>query len=184
VRSLQQAFGPQAVFTTDIGNHLVFAAEELEVRQADGFHAAIGVGGMGSGIGTAIGLALAHRGSRPVVGICGDGSFLMHGSEIATCAKYGIPLVLAVFNDGQLGMVEHGNHRVFHRSTGCETPDVRVRLAATAYGADAMYIHSEDDLVAAASRTLTGPLVLEIPIDPNVQAANPRASTFAQDIDP
>lgn len=179
IRALQRLLPKDTVFTSDIGNHLLFAAQNLQLDKPDSFHVSNGLGGMGSGVGTAIGLALALRGQRTVVGICGDGSFRMVGNELATCAAHRIPVVLAVLDDGQLGMVEHGNGRVFGRSGFCESPPVDVVGYARALGADGVRIESARDLERAVSRIGGGPLVLHFPTRADVRAANPRADVFA-----
>jgi len=179
VRALQQTMPTDTVYTTDIGNHLVFSAQYLVLDRPDCYHISNGLGGMGSGIGTAMGLALHYGSKRPVVGICGDGSLRMVGNDLATCAAHGIPVVLAVFNDGQLGMVEHGNSRVFGRSAFCASPPVDVVAYARSLGAQAMRITCLRDLVRARRLVGTQPLVLEFPIRPEVRANNPRAEVFA-----
>lgn len=176
VEALQRCFPEETTFTSDIGNHLLATLTRLRVRRADQLHISQGLGGMGSGIGLAFGLAAA--GVRPVVGICGDGGTLMAGNDVATCAKYGLPVVLAIFRDGHLGMVRHGNLRVFGRSDPYALPPVDFVAWARALGADAMRIECEADLRAAARRTLRGPLVLDIPIDPESRLENPREMVF------
>jgi len=179
VRALQALLPRDTVFTTDIGNHLLFAAQHLEIDRADAFHVSNGLGGMGSGIGTAMGLAFAYSGRRPVVGICGDGSLRMVGNELATCAQHRIPVVLAVFNDGQLGMVEHGFERQFGRASFCASPTVDVVAFAHALGASAVRVERRQDLEFALKHHDDGPLVLDIPIRGEVHARNPRAEVFA-----
>jgi acetolactate synthase-1/2/3 large subunit len=178
VVALQQAFGDEAVFTSDIGNHLLFAARHLVGRRGN-FHVANGLGSMGSGIGTAMGMAAAWRGQRRVVGICGDGGLLMVGNELATCARYGVPVVLAVFDNQQLGMVEHGMLRLYGRSAYGESAHTDIVGFAQALGAEAVTLRSEEHLWDLASRPVHGPLVLHVPIDPNVMAGNPREHGFA-----
>ena len=134
---------------------------------------------MGSGIGVAMGLAMAHDRDQTVVGICGDGSLRMVGSEIATCAKYNIPVVLAVFNDARFGMVAHGMDKVYGRVAWCDSPDVDVVKFAESLGARAVRIETVEDFVFAASLVGKGPLVLDIPIDPDVRISNPRNETLA-----
>lgn len=179
VTALQRVMPRDTVFTTDIGNHLLFAAQHIVLDQPERFNVSLGMGGMGSGIGAAMGLALAHRGQHPVVGICGDGSFRMVAAELATCAQNGIPVVLAVFNDGQLGMVEHGNQKVFGRSDYCQSPSVDYVAWARALGCKAIRVERAGDLAAAASMVGQGPLVIEIPVRSDVRARNPRADVFA-----
>lgn len=178
IRALQAALGPDTVFTSDIGNHLIHAIQGLRMETPD-FHVSNGLGGMGSGVGMAMGLAAAFRGTRRVVAVCGDGTVRMVGNELATCAALGIPVTLAVFNDGQLGMVNHGNTRVFQRSEYCTSPEVDFVAYARSLGVAAVRIDSQADLDAAAKRVGTGPLLLEFPIDASVRAPNPRERSFS-----
>lgn len=179
VSVLQAAMPADTIWTSDIGNHLLAASRFLELDEPERFHASVGLGGMGSGIGVAMGLAMAHGRTRPVVGICGDGSLRMVGSEIATCAKYDIPVVLAVFNDARFGMVAHGMDKVYGRVAWCDSPNVDVVKFAESLGARAVRIESVEDFARAASLVGQGPLVLDIPIDPNVRISNPRNETLA-----
>jgi acetolactate synthase-1/2/3 large subunit len=177
--ALRHAFGPRAAFTADIGNHLLFAAQELTVDHAEDLYASIGLGSMGSGIGAAIGLQLAWGRERQVVSICGDGGLLMAGNEIATCAHYGIPLVFAVFNDGQLGMVEHGLRNVYGRAGDNRTPPLDIATYAASLGAVAVRIEDLAEIETAARWPRNGrPLVLDIPVDPAIRASNPREATL------
>jgi acetolactate synthase-1/2/3 large subunit len=178
VRALQDAFGPDAVFTGDIGNHMLFAAQNLRINRQDGFFVANGLGGMGSGIGNAVGLQSGYGTSRQVVAICGDAGTLMVGNELATCARFQIPLVLAVFNDGQLGMVQHGAERVYGRSLSWERPALELVKYATALGCDAITINDLADLQSAAAQARSVPLVLDIPVNPDQRAHNPRDATL------
>lgn len=102
----------------------------------------------------------------------------MAGNDVATCAKYALPVVLAIFRDGHLGMVRHGNLRVFGRSDPYALPPVDFVAWARSLGADAMRIECEADLEQAARRELRGPLVLDIPIDPERRLENPREMVF------
>lgn len=181
VGHLQSAFDPTTVFVSDIGNHQLFAARRLSIETPDAFHVSGGLGGMGSGIGLAIGLAMAYDGARTVVGVTGDGCMLMAGTELATCARYGIPVVLCVFDDGQLGMVEHGMRRVYGRSQIGAVPTVDLTAFARALGVTAYDLTPSTDLNEVADRGRAGPVLVRIPIDPNVTAANPRDAGFKPD---
>lgn len=170
--ALQRAWGHDPVYLTDVGNHLLFAARHLATARSGEFHAAGGLGGMGSGIGSAMGMAAALGASRPVVCVCGDGGLLMVGTELATCARYQIPVVLVVFDDAHLGMVEHGMRELYQRTTIGELPPVALADLARALGARAIEVRSAADL--ARPERIDGPLVLCVPIDPSVAAPNPR----------
>ena len=174
VPRLLQEFWRDSVFTSDIGNHLLFALQNLVVDQEDGFHVAFGLAGMGGGIGTAMGLQMGYGSDRQVVSICGDGGILMVGNELATCVQQGIPLVCAVFNDGSLGMVQHGFATVYGREVKWNTPATDLVAYARSLGAEAVRIEGVGDFARAARSSGRGPLVLDIPIDGTVRAPNPR----------
>ncbi|MCA9488808.1 MAG: thiamine pyrophosphate-binding protein [Myxococcales bacterium] len=179
IAALQAAIGPGATWTTDIGNHLIFTAQGLELA-GPGLHLSQGLGGMGSGLGTAMGLASA-RPDAPVVAICGDGTLRMVGGELATCAQHRIPLLIAVLDDSQLGMVEHGNLRVFGRSAWCESPIVDYVGFARSLGVPARRITTAEDLARALATEdhRRGPLLLSFPVDPEIRASNPREKVFS-----
>lgn len=168
VTALGEAF-PDAVFCSDIGEHMAFAQHYLTVERADRFHCMSGLGAMGSGIGAAIGVKHA-RPHETVVAFVGDGGFNMHVGDLLTCAEQRIGVIFAVFNDGRWNMVEHGFRAVFRR-----VPDTLPRqvadLAAVArgYGVDAIVIDSPQALLPDRLRSYVRegvPLVLDIRIDP------------------
>ncbi|MBO6933871.1 MAG: thiamine pyrophosphate-binding protein [Deltaproteobacteria bacterium] len=174
---LQQALPNDTIFTSDIGNHLVFAAQGLRLDTPGRFHASLGLGGMGSGIGMAIGIAMGAPHSR-VVGICGDGGLLMAGNELATCARHDVPVTFAVFDDGQWGMVAHGSQKVYGRSHDWSLPVIDIVGYARSLGANAIRVTTEDELRDALQRSQKGTWVIDIPIDPTVRIVNPRDETL------
>ncbi len=178
VWALREVLGDDAVFSCDIGNHLLFAANELALDRPDSFYVSIGLGGMGSGIGYAIGLQMGLAGARQVVSVCGDGGMLMVGNEIATCAKYGVPVLFVVFNDGYLNMVQHGLERVMGRSIDCRTPAVDFCAYAESLGVESLRVNSLEDLRRISEWPRDAPLLVEVPIDPKFQASNPREDTI------
>ncbi len=179
--ALQELFGEDAVFTSDIGNHLLFAASHLRCERPDGFHVSQGLGGMGSGIGSAMGLALHHGASRPVVGVCGDGGLLMVGNELATCAKHGIPVVLAVLDNQELGMVRHGMQALYGHPGTCDVPNVDIVQYAQSLGAHVVAVRDAGDLRRIKRAPPNMPVVVHIPIQREVRASNPREESFASE---
>lgn len=174
IAALQQKLPPDTVFVSDIGNHLLFASQALTLDKPGCFHASLGLGGMGSGIGTAIGFQAAYGTTRQVVCICGDGSYLMSGNEIATCARYGIPVIFLVINDGQLGMVQHGNERVLGRSPDLRTPRIDIVAQSRTMGVRSysFAVGLNEDLSVPR-----GPILLDAICDPQRHAANAREAT-------
>jgi acetolactate synthase-1/2/3 large subunit len=177
VRALRRAFPADTTWAADIGNNLLATLGHLDPDTAGRLECSLGLGGMGSGIGLALGLAVGGR--SPVVGICGDGALMMHGNEVLTAAKYGIPVTLAVFQDGQLGMVRHGVERIYGASDPYAIPSLDLAAWARLMGAEGIFIDSEDTLAEAAGRPLQGPRVLVFPIDGQIRMSNPREVVFA-----
>jgi len=103
-RALATAAGPDALVTTDVGQHQMWAAQHYPVHRPGTFLTSGGLGTMGFGLPSAIGAALAAPGRR-VVCISGDGSLLMNVQELATLAELRLPVTVVVFHNGGLGLV-------------------------------------------------------------------------------
>ena len=168
VEAIGEAFS-DAVFCSDIGEHMGFAQHYLLVEGPDRFHCMAGLGSMGSGLGAAIGVQHARPCER-VVAFVGDGGFHMHAGELLTCVERDIGVIFVVFNDGCWNMVEHGFRAIFRRAP-CRLPRQIADIAAIArsYGADACRLDDEAALEPSRLRALARPgvpLVLDVRIDP------------------
>lgn len=167
LRALAEAF-PNALWCSDIGEHLAYALHYLTVDRPEDFHNFLGFGSMGSGIGAAIGLQLAEP-TRTVVCICGDGGFAMMLGELLTCVEQRLSIVFAVMNDGRWNMVEHGFRTVYGSvPSGFVSTLVDFSAAAHAVGGIGIRIDRPADLRVDSLRGLTSiqrPVVLDIRID-------------------
>lgn len=94
----------QAVITTDVGQHQMWAAQYYTFSEPRNWITSGGLGTMGFGFPAAIGAKLG-RPDKDVFVISGDGSFQMCMQELATLAMYQIPVKILLFNNGFLGMV-------------------------------------------------------------------------------
>jgi acetolactate synthase-1/2/3 large subunit len=171
IADLERAAGPEARFVTDIGEHMLFALHYLTAKGPDAFSIQLGFGSMGSGICSAIGLALGDR-SRRVVCVCGDGGMQMVGMEILVAVREKLPVVFAVFNDARYNMVYHGYRFVFGREAPWDSPRIDFTLWAQSMGIPALRINHPGELTAARLDRLTeggGPLVLDMRIDADVR---------------
>lgn len=167
--SLSAAF-PDAIWCSDIGEHMGMAQHYLRVDRPDQFHCMSGLAAMGSGLGAAIGIQQAKP-NATVVAIVGDGGFNMHAGDVLTCVEEGIGVLFAVFNDGRWNMVDHGFSAVYQRRPR-KLPETVANLAAVArgYGAEAEVVEHLEQLDAKRLRALRRrdrPLVLDIRIDPS-----------------
>lgn len=96
--------GNNAIFSTDVGQHQMWAAQHLKIDRPRTFLSSGGLGTMGFGLGAAIGAQVANPDSV-VINITGDGCFHMNMQELSTAAKYGLPVIDIVMNNNALGMV-------------------------------------------------------------------------------
>jgi acetolactate synthase-1/2/3 large subunit len=171
IADLQAAAGADARFVTDIGEHMLFALHYLTAKGPDSFSIQLGLGSMGSGICSAIGLAIGDP-SRRVVCICGDGGMQMVGMEVLLAVRERLPVVFAVFNDARYNMVYHGFKALTGRAPEWETPWIDFVIWAKSMGIKALRINHPGELTAERLDRLTdggGPIVLDMRIDRSVR---------------
>ena len=96
--------GPGAIFTTGVGQHQMWAAQFISHERPGHWLNSGGLGTMGYAVPAAMGAKVASPGAC-VWAIDGDGCFQMTNQELATCAVEGIPVKIAIINNGNLGMV-------------------------------------------------------------------------------
>jgi len=96
--------GPDAVYVAGVGQHQMWAAQFIDHERPRHWLNSGGLGTMGYAVPAAMGAKVGAPGSE-VWAIDGDGCFQMTNQELATCALEGIPIKVAVINNGNLGMV-------------------------------------------------------------------------------
>ena len=167
---LQQVVPKDAIYTLDIGEHMLFGIHYLTVDDPHQFVLQIGLGSMGSGLGAAMGIKLGQP-DRPVVAVCGDGCFSMALSDIGTAARERVPFIVAVLNDERFGMVEIGHTAIYGRTPPFPSGQMSIGSLARALGADAYEVHHADEILRLDRRQLLRdrPVVLDIHIDPGVR---------------
>jgi acetolactate synthase I/II/III large subunit len=177
---LQRSLPQNAVFTSDIGGHMFFALHHIEARTPRSFMITLSLGSMGSGIGAAVGMAVA-RPDVPVVSICGDGCFSMGLGDVATAAQERIPMIVAVLNDERYGMVEIGNNAVYGRTPEFAMP-MNISHLAKGVGARAVVIEQPGEIqkLDLMSMAQEGPLVLDIRIDRTIHLSPSRLEFLKQ----
>lgn len=167
---LQRSMPADAIYTVDIGEHMLFAIHYLVADDPQSFIVMTGLGSMGSSIAAALGARLAHP-ARPAVAVCGDGCFSMNLGDLAVAARERIPLVVAVLNDERYGMVELGHESVYGRRPAYPAGPMAVSLMARSVGAEAAVIRRADEIagVDLAGALRDGPLVLDVQIDRQIK---------------
>ena len=152
---------------TDVGQHQMWAAQNLNFKHSRRFISSGGLGTMGFGIGAAIGAQMA-TGERTVL-VTGDGSFGMCAQELATAVKYNVPLVILLLNNGVLGMVRQWQTLFFDKHYSNTVLDRQTDFVALAraFGADGMHVTTVDELDSALQTAFSanGPIVIDCAID-------------------
>jgi acetolactate synthase I/II/III large subunit len=169
IQVLYEATGGEAIVTSDVGQHQMWAAQYYHFPQPRRWINSGGLGTMGFGLPAAMGAAVGCP-DRLVCCIAGDGSVQMNAQELATCAQNDIPIKVFIMNNGYLGMVRQWQElfwdgRYSHVETG-KYPDF-VKLAE-AYGATGMRMEDKTTLLEDFKKAIAtpGPVVADVRVTP------------------
>jgi acetolactate synthase I/II/III large subunit len=165
IQALYEATGGDAIVTSDVGQHQMWAAQHYHFNQPRRWINSGGLGTMGFGLPAALGAQVGCP-DQTVVCIAGDGSIQMNIQELATCAEDKIPVKVFIMNNGYLGMVRQWQElfwdkRYSHVDMG-SYPDF-VKLA-DAYGATGMRFTDKTTLLQDMKEALAteGPVLVDV----------------------
>jgi len=165
--AIHEATRGECTIVSDVGQHQMWVAKLYPYQQPNSHITSGGLGTMGFAVPAAMGVHCARPG-RPVWAISGDGGFQMNMQEIATMVQEGIPVKMAIFNNGYLGMVRQWQqffHGRRYSATPIWSPDY-VKLAE-AYGIAGYRVTQARQISEAVGRALRdpGPAVVEFMIE-------------------
>ncbi len=189
IQKLCEILGSDAIVSTDVGQHQMWAAQYYKLSGPNQFLTSGGLGTMGYGLPAAIGAQFAFP-KKTVVCITGDGSIQMNIQELATASLHKLPVKIAIINNNYLGMVRQWqetfyNHR-YSSSTMNGNPDFVALVKA--YGGDGRVISKKEDVEAAIkwSKTVNDrPVILDFIVkeEENVYPMIPAGRSFEEIMD-
>ena len=145
IERVAEVAGSDAYFSTDVGEHQMWAAQYLKFKKSRHWCTSGGLGTMGYGFPAALGVQVAHP-EAPSVLFTGDGSIQMNIQELATAKQYGLKPKIFLLNNGYLGMVAFWQRTFYEGHLSESVMDVQpdfvklvesyghVGLRATTYG--------------------------------------------------
>ncbi len=162
--------GRDAYITTDVGQHQMWACQFLTYDKPHRWMSSGGLGTMGYGFPSAIGVQIAHPG-EPVVCVTGEASFLMNMQELSTAVQYRLPVKIFILNNRYMGMVRQWQ-QMFHGCRYSESymdslPDF-VKLAEC-FGMKGLRCEKVAEVDSYIQQMLAhdGPVILDMVVDQN-----------------
>ncbi|HVG74976.1 MAG TPA: biosynthetic-type acetolactate synthase large subunit [Thermoleophilaceae bacterium] len=165
VQAMFEATNGNAIVTSDVGQHQMWAAQWYGFTRPRQWINSGGLGTMGFGLPSAMGAKVACP-DDDVVCLAGDGSLIMNIQELATCVDENIPVKVFLMNNGYLGMVRQWQELFWDRRYSSvkmgSSPDW-VKLAE-AFGARGMRITDKNELVGGFKEALAeeGPVLVDV----------------------
>jgi acetolactate synthase-1/2/3 large subunit len=159
--------GGQAIVTSDVGQHQMWAAQLIRFAEPRLWVNSGGLGSMGFGLPSAIGAQFA-RPDKLVFSISGDGGFQMSLPELGTIASHGLPIKIIVMNNGYLGMVRQWQTLFYNNRLSAVTLDCfpDAEKLAGAYGFKGKTIEKPWELGPALEEAVkeAGPYLLNVKV--------------------
>jgi acetolactate synthase I/II/III large subunit len=167
IQKISEVTNGDAIVVTDVGQHQMWAAQYYTYNHTRSWITSGGLGTMGFGFPAAMGAAVAYP-DRTVVAIVGDGGFQMTSMELATAVDQKLPVIIAIMNNGFLGMVRQWQElfyggRYSSSDLNSSNPDfVKMAESYGAVGFRASTPEELEDVLQKAMLVKDRPVVLDI----------------------
>lgn len=190
VEEIYKVTNGDAIICTEVGQHQMWAAQYYKYKEPRQLLTSGGLGTMGYGLGASMGAKLA-RPEKTVINIAGDGCFRMNMNELATAARYHIPVIEVVINNHVLGMVRQWQTLFYGGRYSATILDDQADFVkvAEALGCKGIRVTKKEEVEPALKEAIAygGPVLLDCQIDcddkvfPMVPAGAPIEEAFDED---
>ena len=164
---LRQLMGDEDILISDVGAHKMWIARHYPTHRPATCIITNGFCSMGISMPGAIAAKLVHP-DRRVVGLSGDGGFMMNVQELMTAVQYKVPSVHLVWEDGRYGLIEWKQKNAFGRASHVEFDNPEFVKLAESFGAFGVRVESADQFPAAMGQAFAQtdrPSVVVVSVD-------------------
>ena len=167
IADLRAVLDDQDILISDVGAHKMWVARHYPTYEPNTCIISNGFCSMGIALPGAIGAKLVHP-ERRVVGLMGDGGFLMNVQELDTARQYGVAPTYVVWDDASYGLIAWKQQVQFGRTSHTDMPHHDLVAVAEGFGAHARRIATAGELRPALEEAFSvhdRPSVVVVPID-------------------
>ncbi|MFD4460516.1 acetolactate synthase large subunit [Nocardia sp. NPDC058480] len=177
IETLGRLAGPEAVYCAGVGQHQMWAAQFIKYENPRTWLNSGGLGTMGYAVPAAMGAKMGAP-EKEVWAVDGDGCFQMTNQELATCAIEGVPIKVALINNGNLGMVRQWQTLFYEQrysNTDLGTHSLRIPdfvKLAEALGCVGIRVEKEsevEDAIRQAQAITDRPVVIDFIVGKDAQ---------------
>jgi acetolactate synthase-1/2/3 large subunit len=151
LRTLQEVYGREAIYSCDSGNGTFLAMEGLRLQRPRSFLAPVDYSCMGYSVPAALGAALACP-NRPAIALAGDGAFLMTGLELLTAVHLELAVSVLVLRDRELAQIAQFQETTLARKTSSRLPDYNLERLTAAMGVEYLRVGQNAEVATTLAR--------------------------------
>ena len=171
INTTRESIPMDALLTIDVGANKLLVIELWDAYMPRSFFMSNGLATMGYAIPAALALQLLHP-DRKVVSLCGDGGFMMRLPELATAMLYRLPIVMVIFSDGRLSLIDVKQvKKGYDVPIGTSFTRPNYIDLGRSFGIPTWIVETEEELKGALASALNSadglPKLIEARIDPS-----------------